>query len=80
MWDWINNNSNELKTVGTLVGGIGTGYGAYMQADAAKEVNKINKTLLNRQIAKEDKGQKELEEGFSLSALGSSSTDAKLTL
>lgn len=81
MWDWINNNSNELKTVGTLVGGIGTGYGAYMNAKAIDEANKINKTLLNRQISKEDKAQQEMEEGFKLSTLGSSTTDdSKLTL
>ena len=79
MWGWIDNNANELKTIGTLVGGIGTGYGAYMNAEAAKEANKINKTLLNRQISKEDKAQKELEEGFSLSTL-SSTDDTKLTL
>lgn len=81
MWDWIDNNANELKTVGTLVGGIGTGYSAYSNAKAIDEANKINKTLLNRQIAKEDRAQKEMEEGFKLSSLSSSSTDdTKLTL
>ena len=80
MWDWINDSANELKTVGTLVGGVGAGYGAYMNAKAIDEANKINKKLLNRQIDKEDKAQKEMENGFKLSTLGSSVDDAKLTL
>ena len=33
-WSWLGNNANELKTVGTLVGGIGSGYGAYKQGQA----------------------------------------------
>lgn len=80
MWDWISNNANELKATGTLIGGLTSGYSAYTNAEALKEANQINKTLLNRQITREDKAQSELDKGFSLSNLGSSSSDTTLKL
>lgn len=76
MFDWITKNANELKGVGTLLGGIGTAYGSYLNYSAQKEANSINKSLLNRQILKEDKAQKEFEDGFRLSALGQNSSDS----
>jgi hypothetical protein len=80
MFEWITNNANELKGVGTLLGGIGTAYGSYVNYKAQKEANDINKTLLNRQIAKEDKAQKDLEEGFNLSLLSQKNDDTQLIL
>ena len=80
MWDWIGNNANELRATGTLIGGLASGYSAYTTAQNQKEANQINKTLLNRQVSREDKSQAELDKGFNLSTLGSSSTDANLKL
>jgi len=80
MWDWVKGNAEELRGIGTLVGGLGAGYGAYSQAKAMDETNKINKTLLNRQIQKEDQAQKDMQAGFSLSALSKKPDDTTLTL
>ena len=80
MWDWIGNNANELKATGTLVGGLASGYSAYTNAQALKEANQLNKTLMNRQITQQDKAQEELDKGFSLSNLGSSSSGTTLKL
>ena len=79
-WDWLKDADN-LKTVGTVVGGIAQGVGAYGNYQTAKEQSAISKELLamqkadyNRGIEREDLAQ----DNFS-NAINSSFTEKKET-
>ena len=56
MWDWLNNTDN-LKTVGTIGSALATGYSAYTQSETAKDALALQKSAYNRGIAKEDEAQ-----------------------
>lgn len=62
-WDWLQDADN-LKTAGTVIGGVAQGYGVYENSKALKEQSNISKDLLaiqkadyNRGIEKEDLAQ-----------------------
>lgn len=70
MWEWIKGNANELKSVGTLVGGIGAGYGAWKQGQVADEVNKLNLNIYNDNKKRRDEQDANLSLGFANSSYG----------
>lgn len=70
MWSWLNKNAKSVQAVGTVLGGLGTTYSAYAQQKSMNEANKLNASLLKRQINKEDRAQRALEDGFNLSLFG----------
>ncbi|MCK5111058.1 MAG: hypothetical protein KAQ94_06010 [Arcobacteraceae bacterium] len=73
MWEWLKKADN-LKTVGTIVGGVAQGYGTYKnvqalkkQADISQRFLDIQKADYNRGIAKEDLAQSNLDSAFNSS-------------
>ena len=70
MWDWLGNNANELKTVGTLVRGLGAGYGAYTQGKAMDNVNKLNLKIYDDEKKRQEDNDKALSLGFANSTYG----------
>lgn len=70
IWSWLGNNANELKTVGTLVGGIGSGYGAYKQGQAMDQVNKLNLKIYDDEKKRQEANDKALSLGFANSTYG----------
>ncbi len=62
MWDWL--NGDNLKAVGTIVGGVGSAYSAYEQGKTAKEILNLQKADYNRSIAKEDRTQSNIDNAF----------------
>ena len=70
MWDWLGNNANELKTLGTLVGGIGAGYGAYKQGQAMDQVNRLNLKIYGDEKKRQDDNDKAFSLGFDNSTYG----------
>lgn len=70
MWEWLSNNANELKSIGTLVGGIGSGYGAWKQGKAADQVNKLNLQIYQDDKKRQEQNDANLNLGFANSAYG----------
>lgn len=70
VWSWLGNNANELKSVGTLVGGLGAGYGAWTQAKAMDKVNKLNLDIYNDAKKKQDENDEAFKLGFANSSYG----------
>lgn len=70
MWSWLGNNANELKTFGTLVGGIGSGYGAYKQGQAMDQVNKLNLKIYDDEKKRQESNDKALSLGYANSTYG----------
>lgn len=64
MWEWINKNANELKSVGTLIGGFGSAYGAYSQGQQAKKIAKFNINMYNEEKKRRDDAQKQFYLGW----------------
>lgn len=57
MWEW-------LRGAGTLIGGLGTAYGAIESGRMNKKLYNLQKSAYDRNIKKENKAQMELEKGF----------------
>lgn len=64
LWNWIGNNANELKTVGSLVGGLGGGYGAIMQGRAIDKTNKLNLKIYDDEKKRQEQNDANLKLGF----------------
>lgn len=70
MWSWLGNNANELKTVGSLVGGTGSGYGAWKQGQASDQVNKLNLNIYSDAKKRQEQNDANLNLGFANSSYG----------
>ena len=70
VWDWLGNNANELKTFGTLVGGIGSGYGAWKQGQAIDNVNKLNLKIYDDEKKRQQQNDANLSLGYANSTYG----------
>ncbi len=70
MWSWLGSNANELKSLGTLVGGIGSGYGAWKQGQAMDKVNKLNLQIYNDDKKRQETADNNLSLGFANSTYG----------
>ena len=70
MWEWLSNNANELKSLGTLVGGIGSGYGVWKQGKAVDQVNKLNLKIYDDDKRRQEQNDANLNLGFANSAYG----------
>ena len=70
MWEWLSNNANELKSIGTLVVGIGSGYGAWKQGKAMDQVNKLNLHIYQDDKKRQDQNDANLNLGFANSVYG----------
>lgn len=67
-WKWASTPEN-MQSIGKLLGGVGQAYGAYEQSKYAKNLLKLQKAQYLRGIKKEDKAQKNLQQGFANSGL-----------
>lgn len=56
-WDWLGDNQDSLKTIGTLVAGGAAAYNAYDAAKQNKQILDFQKNMYNRSIQKEDQAQ-----------------------
>lgn len=70
MWEWLSSNANELKSLGTLVGGVGSGYGAWKQGQAADQINKLNLQIYNDDKKRQESNDANLNLGFANSTYG----------
>lgn len=73
VWDWLGNNANELKTMGTLVGGLGAGYGAFAQGQAMDKVNKLNLKIYDDEKKRQQQNDANLSLGYANSTYGKGS-------
>jgi len=64
MFDWIKTNANELKGVGTLLGGLGQVYGLYSQAKVSDKINKLNLGMYTDEKKRRDNADKSLKLAF----------------
>ncbi|MDX1809719.1 MAG: hypothetical protein R3331_09285 [Sulfurospirillaceae bacterium] len=69
MWKWLTNNAQELKSVGTLVGGLGQGYAALSQAKAMDKVNNLNLGIYDYNKKRQAQADANLKLGFANSTL-----------
>lgn len=64
MWEWLTNAQN-LKGLGTVVGGLGTAYGAYTQNNMANKMFNLQKDAYDRSVSKENQSQMNLDNAVS---------------
>lgn len=64
MFEWLTNNATALKGVGTLLGGVGTMYGMYKQGKVSDQINKLNLSMYNNEVKRQDDRDKSLKLAF----------------
>ncbi len=67
-FNWFKSGDN-LKGLGTIIGGIGGAYGNIQQAKYAKNLINLQKSAYQRGIKKQDNAQKAMVDGFDNSPL-----------
>lgn len=70
-WDWLGSGDN-MRNAGSLIGGLGSAYGAYTQADMAKKMIDLQKADYNRQKKRQEEAEDALALGFANSGFGQS--------
>lgn len=65
---WFKSGDN-LKNLGTVIGGIGGAYGNIQQAKYAKNLINLQKSAYQRGIKKQDDAEKAMADGFNNSPL-----------
>lgn len=68
-WNWLSTGEN-MRNTGALVGGLGSAYGAYTQADAAKKMINLQKADYNRQKKRQEEADAAFALGFANSGSG----------
>lgn len=69
-FSWLTNNANELKGVGTLLGGLGQVYGTYNQAKISDKINKLNFSIYADAKKRREDADNSLKLGFANSTFG----------
>ncbi len=60
MWEWLT-KANNMKTIGTVVNGVASGYSAYENAKASKSLLDMQKQEYSYQLGKEKKAQSNVD-------------------
>ena len=63
-FSWLTKNATGIEAAGSILGGLGSVYGAYSQAKVSNQINKINKSMYFDSKKRQEDADNSLKLGF----------------